>query len=977
MQRAPPRRGGADVLGIMSLIFWTLTLEVLVKYCGIVLAAGDEGQGGTFALCSLLCRHIGIRPHGVRGPGGAPAPAPAPAPPPGTDKGEGGAGANGTSPHDTAHHSGTIAAHPTSPLPASVARWWAPPRWAQRLAAASSALTRANAEWTRAFFRGSRSAQRVLWGASVIGTAMLLGDGVLTPSISVLSAVSGLQVAVPSLSQGAVVGITIAVLALVFSLQRLGTGTVSRCFAPVIALWLLANAAIGCWNLAQHGAGVFRALDPSWMGTYFAHNGAAAWRVRGPDSKSRTQPGGMAGAAGGSGRMRSLGSVMLCVTGAEALFADLGHFSRGSITAASTLLAYPCLVITYLGQSAFLIRHPLEKDAFWKSLPSQVLYPMLVLATLAAIVASQALISGVFSIVRQAMLLGAFPPVQVVFTGGSKPGAATQVYVPLVNALLFVLCCAVVAGFGSTVALGKAYGLAVMTDMVTTTCLVSLVMVTVWEASPLLVAAFLALFLAVEGAYWSANIVKVHEGGWFTVAVAVAVAALMLSCGRLSRPTALTLASSGGGGSGSSRNGRAAAAGAAMPSEHSWPPSAAVAQRAAAAAYPAGPELSFGDGPAAGVHGGAVGLARASPFAAAPKHAAVAAAAAAAAPAAAGYTPRAALLALELPAALLAAPPESDDGGSGGGSEAGGEADGVCEPVAEADPPPLLVVPLTRLDGIGVYYLDESMGDGLAAEEPRGPELPPVLVHFLRNVQAVHTVGVFLCVRRLPTPSVPRGQRLSVRTDGGLPPNFYRAVAVYGYLDVVDHGPAFLSELLDGVRRALRAHPPAPAPALPPPLHPPPSDAPAGDGGALGRSGGDCGGGGCVKARAEAAVAAFLEAELAGVVYYASRPRLRTARPAAPPPTASSSPTSASAPPASAPSTRRPARNPLHALLAALTAPLASALSAACAWARSCGCWLALGVLYRGLAAVAVEDMERWRVPPEALVELGLAVDLM
>ncbi|GIL44220.1 hypothetical protein Vafri_1743, partial [Volvox africanus] len=331
---------------------------------------------------------------------------------------------------------------------------------------------------------------------------MLIGDGVLTPAISVLSAVSGLRVAAPSLSQEVVVAVTIAILCLVFALQQMGTGQVGRFFAPVIALWLLANAAINVYNIARHGGAVFAALNPAHIGIFFGRHGGEAWR--------------------------SLGAVMLCVTGAEALFADLGHFSRESISVAFGLLAYPCLVVTYLGQAAHVIAHPENTDVFWASLPSKLLYPMLVLATLATIVASQALISGVFSIIRQAMILGAFPPVRVVHTGGKDIAAATQVYVPLANAVLFLLCCVVVGGFRDTVALGKAYGLAVMTDMMTTTCLVTLVMLAVWGVSLLLLLPFLLLFLIVEGAYWSANIIKVPEGGWFTLAVALGVSFIML-----------------------------------------------------------------------------------------------------------------------------------------------------------------------------------------------------------------------------------------------------------------------------------------------------------------------------------------------------------------------------------------------------------------------------------------------------------------
>ncbi|PNH05018.1 Potassium transporter 23 [Tetrabaena socialis] len=210
-----------------------------------------------------------------------------------------------------------------------------------------------------------------LWGVAVMATASLMGDGVLTPSISVLSAVSGLTVAVPDLGQDVIIGVTIGILFLVFAIQPLGTGKVGLINAPVVALWLLANLAININTIVHYGGEVFEAINPAHIVTYFARNGAAGWR--------------------------SLGAVMLSITGVEALYADLGHLSRGSISAATGLLAYPCLTITYFGQAAWIMHNPADTDVFWKSMPRPVLYPMLVLATLATMIASQALISAIFS----------------------------------------------------------------------------------------------------------------------------------------------------------------------------------------------------------------------------------------------------------------------------------------------------------------------------------------------------------------------------------------------------------------------------------------------------------------------------------------------------------------------------------------------------------------------------------------------------
>ncbi|GLI60245.1 hypothetical protein VaNZ11_002289 [Volvox africanus] len=818
----PPQK--SDVLGATSLIFWTLTLVVLVKYIGVVLRADDQGQGGTFALYSLLCRTIGIKPHGTRGSHvphhnrrvvgaegtagpkaaiertctapGSPDVGPADVVGPSESDGDSSTAGDGGDGRRTARRA-----------------WW------QYLAADKRKV--------HAWFRRSRRAQVGLWGVSVVATAMLIGDGVLTPAISVLSAVSGLRVVAPSLGQEVVVAVTIAILCLVFAMQQMGTGQVGRFFAPVIALWLLANAAINVYNIARHGGAVFAALNPAHIGVFFARHGAEAWR--------------------------SLGSVMLCVTGAEALFADLGHFSRESISVAFGLLAYPCLVVTYLGQAAHVIAHPENTDAFWASLPSKLLYPMLVLATLAAIVASQALISGVFSIVRQAMILGAFPPVRVVHTGGKDIAAATQVYVPLANAVLFLLCCVVVGGFQDTVALGKAYGLAVMTDMMTTTCFVALVMLAVWGVSLLLLLPFLLLFLVVEGAYWSANIIKVPEGGWFTLAVALGVAFIMLVWWAGSRRLGERLA--------------AVTDGAAIRLLNIPQPPPLLVKPPLPPPPPPKPSIGtvsfqrlfsrFSLGRSTGRRDGGSGISATSaplpytevPYSGAPSNSRglrrfsstcfrslkpqlqhqqrMVAVAAPGGPLDVATVPYAGsnvspvrrqvleshfppgTLALVLPPDIPAAevagfqfPAPREDAEMGRPSRGGRtEEDPSLTPVSPSAPS--VVIPLTvRLAGIGVYYMDEKVGGangGLTA-------LPPVLIHFMRNVHAIHDVCVFLSVRRLPTPSIPRRNRLHIYTPhSATPPNFYQVVAHYGYLDQINHGSAFISELLDAILKRLVA----------------------------------------------------------------------------------------------------------------------------------------------------------------------------
>lgn len=326
----------------------------------------------------------------------------------------------------------------------------------------------------------------------VVGVGFVLGDGVMTPSISVLSAVEGVRGVLPHTTQGHVVTATIAILLGIFAIQRYGTGRVSGLFAPVILLWLLLNAFVGLHNIIKHYPAVITAASPHHAVRLFMRDPVATWR--------------------------KLSGVLLCVTGTEALFADLGHFSRRSIQLSCLGLVFPSLVLIYLGQAAYLIQHPYHATAvYWRSLPDAMYLPMLGLATLATITASQSLVSAVFSIVSQAISQGFFPKFSVLHTSRHHKG---QVYIPLINAVMCALTVSVVLTFQQSASLGSAYGIAVICDMLITTAFMCLVMLLAWRTHIAMPVAFALVFGAIEGAFLSASVSKVFSGGWLSLAMA-------------------------------------------------------------------------------------------------------------------------------------------------------------------------------------------------------------------------------------------------------------------------------------------------------------------------------------------------------------------------------------------------------------------------------------------------------------------------
>lgn len=397
-----------NVLGILSLVFWALTLVVVVKYLTFIMQADNRGEGGILALLAVLGR-------------------------------------------------------PSRP-----------------------------------------KSQLVTLG--LFGAALLYGDGVITPAISVLGAVEGLEVAAPTLEPW-VLPVTLVILTALFLVQHRGTAGVGAVFGPVTLVWFVAIAASGLPWVAAHPS-VLAAVDPRHAIGFLAINGATGLLV--------------------------LGSVVLCITGGEALYADMGHFGPRPIRYAWYTVVFPALLANYFGQGALLLASCTgpESDAcrlaiespFYALLPATLVYPMVLLATAATVVASQALISGAFSLTQQAVQLGFVPRVHIVHTSANTEG---QIYVPVVNGLLMIACVAVVAIAGSSSRLAAAYGVAVTGTMSITSVLFYAVARQRWGWSWWRASALLALFLVVDLAFFGANLAKVAHGGWFPMVAGLGVFSTM------------------------------------------------------------------------------------------------------------------------------------------------------------------------------------------------------------------------------------------------------------------------------------------------------------------------------------------------------------------------------------------------------------------------------------------------------------------
>jgi KUP system potassium uptake protein len=346
--------------------------------------------------------------------------------------------------------------------------------------------------------RTTQQARQRFWilAAGLVGAALFYGDGVITPAISVLSAVEGLKVATP-IFEPYVVPISLALLIALFIVQRSGTATVGGLFGPVMLLWFAVLALLGIWNIAQHPR-ILLALNPLYGANLLA---SAPWRG-----------------------FVMLGAVFLAVTGAETLYADMGHFGREPLRKAWLYLVFPALLLNYYGQGALLLGNAaMLENPFYRLVPSWGLYPLVALASTATIIASQAVISGAFSITRQAIQLGYLPRLQVRHTSEEEIG---QVYVPKINLGLLIAVIILVLGFQTSDSLGAAYGIAVTGMMVITSGLAFVYMRSRgWSLT--LSAAVFGSFLVIDLTFLSANLLKILQGGWFPILVAGLVFAVM------------------------------------------------------------------------------------------------------------------------------------------------------------------------------------------------------------------------------------------------------------------------------------------------------------------------------------------------------------------------------------------------------------------------------------------------------------------
>jgi KUP system potassium uptake protein len=337
----------------------------------------------------------------------------------------------------------------------------------------------------------------ILVALGLFGAALLYGDGVITPAISVLGAMEGLEV-VSSTFSHLVIPLTLVVLVGLFLVQRFGTARVGGTFGPIMVVWFLTIATLGLVEVLR-APRILLAINPVYAVEFFRDRGSAAFVL--------------------------LGAVVLAVTGAEALYADMGHFGKKPIRLAWFWLVFPCLLLNYFGQGALVLRDPAAAvNPFYLLAPRVLLYPLIALATVAAVIASQALISGAFSLTQQCVQLGYSPRVTIVHTSAREAG---QIYIPEVNTALMVSCLLVVIGFGSSTALGAAYGIAVTGTMAITTVLFVVVAARRWNWPRWRALSLASAFLVVDLAFLSSNALKIRHGGWVPLAIAITLFTLM------------------------------------------------------------------------------------------------------------------------------------------------------------------------------------------------------------------------------------------------------------------------------------------------------------------------------------------------------------------------------------------------------------------------------------------------------------------
>jgi KUP system potassium uptake protein len=386
------------IFGVLSLIFWSLLIVVTLKYVFVAMRADNKGEGGSFALLSLISRNLGEK------------------------------------------------------------------KWAAGL---------------------------VMMG--VLATALFYGDAMITPAISVLSAVEGLTIVQSSL-EPLVVPIAIVILIGLFLIQSHGTARVGALFGPIVLIYFAALATLGVANILEHPE-ILGIVSPHWAMGFFAYDPKLAFLA--------------------------MGSVFLAVTGAETLYADMGHFGRKAVGISWLMLVYPCLMLNYMGQGALLLSNPAAaENPFYLMAPDWARLPLVFIATAATIIASQAVISGAFSVTHQAVQLGFLPRLRTEHTSAK---AAGQIYIPAVNWCLLVMVVLLVLGFRESTNLASAYGIAVSGTMIITTVMLAVLVLQVWKWNRILAILTIGLFAVVDGTFFASNITKIADGGWFPLLVAFVI----------------------------------------------------------------------------------------------------------------------------------------------------------------------------------------------------------------------------------------------------------------------------------------------------------------------------------------------------------------------------------------------------------------------------------------------------------------------
>ncbi len=394
-----------NIYGILSLMFWTLTIIVSLKYVTLILRADNNGEGGLIAMLALASTAVKDKP----------------------------------------------------------------------------------------------VLRRVLLAIGIFGTAIFFGDGVITPAVSVLSAVEGVKVAAPGLERF-VVPITLVVLTILFMVQKHGTGGIGKFFGPIMVAWFLVLAVLGFIHVVKNPA-VLAAMSPHYAISFIVNHPMLAFVA--------------------------LSAIILCATGVEALYADMGHFGKKPIRMAWFALAMPALVLNYFGQGAMLLQHPENiNNPFFEMAPHWALYPLVVMATFAAVIASQALIAAAFSVTKQIIQLGYLPRLRILHTSVVETG---QIYIPFVNWALYACIVLAVVFFGSASKLAAAYGITVTIDMLITTVLTFFVIRYAWKMSLALCLFATGFFFVIDLLFFSANVVKVIDGGWFPILIGGVMFTLMMT----------------------------------------------------------------------------------------------------------------------------------------------------------------------------------------------------------------------------------------------------------------------------------------------------------------------------------------------------------------------------------------------------------------------------------------------------------------